>query len=291
MVVGAGFSRPAGLPMTSELSAYFLKLGETFPTPLDVQEAISEELYRFWETVFGFDGSSSHRPSFEDHFTALDLAANAGHNLGYYSPGQLRALRRLSIHRVFDTLDAEYHDSPVLRSVLSALARSERSSLISTNWDVVAENHLLAAAESYDYCVPGTWSGEPDQGGGLPLIKLHGSANWHYCDVCRTVDFGIQGKEALLSRTFLQGRDFAALGRPGLRDQVDALGMGGKPCHTCHHRGMSARVRDLQLQQGVRLLSLPLCLGRRTHSTSGSTLLDVHRLFLAGRRLQLPASS
>ena len=242
MIVGAGFSRPAGLPLTSELSSLFLTLSETFPTPLDVQQVISEELTRFWEDVFGFEGDDQHCPSFEDHFTAVDLAANAGHHLVHYSPAQLRALRRMSIHRVFDVLDASYTGSLVLERLLEAFASSERTVMISTNWDVVVENHLVYSSTPYNYVIPGNWSGMPADNDSFPLIKLHGSANWHYCDVCRSLDFGIRGTEAFLSRTFLVARDFTALGRDDMADTVEALGLGGKPCHECHHRPMSARV-------------------------------------------------
>jgi len=39
----------------------------------------------------------------------LDLSANSDHNLGrVYSLQKLRAIRRLSIHRVFDILDTRF---------------------------------------------------------------------------------------------------------------------------------------------------------------------------------------
>lgn len=243
LIVGAGFSRPAGLPLTSELSSQFVRFRETRPTPMPVQKAISRQLSRFWETVFGYTQESTIYPSFEDHFTALDLAANAGHNLGHYTPAQLRALRRLSIHRVFDILDASYAPSPLLRAFLGEFARSRRTCIISTNWDVVAENHLGEADVTYTYGIPGNWSTREDPpDDALPLIKLHGSANWHYCDVCRTVDFGIPGKRILLFRTFLESRDFAALGEEEVAPDVERLGLGGQPCHLCQNRRMSARV-------------------------------------------------
>jgi hypothetical protein len=242
VVVGAGFSWSAGLPLTSGLSRHFLNLPPTFPTPPRVQEAISRQLRRFWEDVFGYEEGGAF-PSFEDHFTALDHAANAGHNLGHYAPAQLRALRRLSIHRVFDIIDVSYNPSATINAFLVELAHHERTSIISTNWDVVVENHLLQARIPYSYQIPDYRDfGSASTTESIPLIKLHGSANWHYCDVCRNVSFGSEGKTALLFRTFLEARDFKALDETDVADEVEAIGLGGVPCHVCHNRRMSARV-------------------------------------------------
>lgn len=242
VIVGAGFSHPAGLPLTSDISRYFLNLPGTSFTPGHVQDAISRQLQRFWEDVFAYQDGGAF-PSFEDHFTALDLAANSGHNLGHYSPAQLRALRRLSIHRVFDILDVNYRSSLVIASFLRALTELDDTCVISTNWDIVVENHLVDADVPFTYGIPGWWDvGYGPPADAFPLIKLHGSASWHYCDVCRTAALGYHGKGALINRTFLEGRDFAALGENDLAGEVDALVLGGHPCHSCHNRRMSARV-------------------------------------------------
>ena len=68
-------------------------------------------------------------PRSEDHFTLLDLAANAGTDIGHdYTPARLRALRRISIHRVFEIIDTFYRPSPEIKSFLSTLdTRAEAS--------------------------------------------------------------------------------------------------------------------------------------------------------------------
>jgi hypothetical protein len=105
MITGAGFSAESGVPLTSEIGRLFLTAPLGSSTPPVVQSWITEQLRRYWKATFGFAGREP-TPSFEDHFTLLDLAANAGHHLGRgYSPAALRTIRRLSIHRVFETLD------------------------------------------------------------------------------------------------------------------------------------------------------------------------------------------
>src|SRR5688572_30576043 len=104
VILGAGFSAEAGVPLASEFGQHFLTFRRHEHTPAFVQAAISRHLRQFWESVFGYHGSQL-QPSFEDHFTLLDRSANSGHNIGHnYSPSKLRALRRLSIHRAFEII-------------------------------------------------------------------------------------------------------------------------------------------------------------------------------------------
>src|SRR5437016_4977076 len=101
LILGSGFSKVAGLPTTQELSSEFLNppRGGVLGKPLERE--VSRILNEFWHRVFGYRNGGI-APSLEDHFTLLDLAANSGHHLGgRYSPKMLRAIRRFSIHRVF----------------------------------------------------------------------------------------------------------------------------------------------------------------------------------------------
>jgi hypothetical protein len=244
-ILGAGFSVPAHVPPTNELSQHFLGFhGPYRPTPLRTQQAISDQLRRFWEEVFSYaDGKAV--PSFEDHFTLLDMTANVGHSLGhYYTPSKLRAIRRMSIHRVFDILDHRFHTSFHIERFLHMLAAGQNSSIVSLNWDVVVENHLQSLNREYHYAIPGNnlYYGEPDSST-FPLIKLHGAANWHYCDSCQTVLFGPSGagKTALHSLTFLEWRDFESLGEPEAAEEIRTT----KPpmsCPRCHSPHVTARV-------------------------------------------------
>jgi hypothetical protein len=87
-------------------------------------------------------GNCPQTPTFQDHFTALDLAANTGHQLGtFYRPSKLRATRRFSLHRVFETLDRRFEYDNDIQALVTRLAQGTGNSIVSTNWNIVIEKH------------------------------------------------------------------------------------------------------------------------------------------------------
>jgi len=237
LIAGAGLSAVAGLPTTKALTEGFLGLPPTNATPEPLQQSITAQLRRYWDKVFHYGGGPA--PSFEDHFTVLDLAANTGHYLGTeFSPKQLRAIRRLSIHRVFDVIDQRFNEYPPLRGFLEKLAAGQRSSIVTTNWDISLERHLWR--NSYDYSIPmhkpegGEWPSE-----GIQIFKLHGSSNWAYCDCCGRLfayNIGV-GKGALHDHIFIDEDDLAALDNTTFDFMVRRPAM----CGECNVR-LSSRV-------------------------------------------------
>lgn len=208
----------AKVPPTTELGRRFLDPPAASATPKFLQELITKHLRYFWANVFGYR-PGKREPSFEDHFTLLDLAANSGHNLGpKYTPSALRAIRRISIHRVFDVLDQFTHSAEI-QDFVNAFRVGTNNCFVSTNWDVVIENHVdkSAKGDQFNYGIDGLYlGGSPAAANGLSIIKLHGSSNWHYCDCCRQVVFGVPGtgKTALLRLVFIEPEDFRRLGEP-----------------------------------------------------------------------------
>lgn len=216
LFLGAGFSKASGLRTTAEVERDFLTLGPTPATrDIHLQEYISSHLGRFWRDVFGWKKTKAGTtPSLEDHFTLVDLAANTGHNLGHYTPKQLRAIRRISIHRVFDILDEGYTPSPAAFELLGQVASGSGNAVITTNWDTAAERYVLEHARPYWYGFDAHYVNGGALGRrGLPILKLHGSSNWMYCDTCRRIYTGQPGggKAALHSWTFLRPSDFRQL--------------------------------------------------------------------------------
>ena len=237
-VLGGGFSVAAGLPPASKLSQEFLNLDCD-----EMQQVITANLQEFWRDVFDYEAGGPI-PSFEDHFTLLDLAANVGHNIGrYYPPARLRALRRISIHRVFEILDMHYQNSTKISTFLGRLTRG-RSGLVSLNWDTVVESHLFNMGCGFSYGIGGRFMNDREPGkDAFPLIKLHGSANWHYCDSCHTTLFGGQGdgKTTLVHKTFLEADDFRTL-TGGEKVAADLARKPSTECKVCHNPKTTARV-------------------------------------------------
>lgn len=243
VLVGAGFSAEAGLPTTTDIFEDFLSFDNADVTAPEIQDEITDRLENYWSDVFGIEADQT--PTFEDHFTTLDLAANAGHNLGQrYSPKRLRALRRMSIHRVFDILDQRFDRSPEIQEFLETLADGTNNTLLSTNWDVVPEKHLSRADKDYWYGIETFRIGTQERMArrGLEVLKLHGSSNWAYCDSCRRVFAGppTGGKTALRKKIYLAESDFR-LTTSG-EEAADILNVEATPqCHFCGTR-LSGRI-------------------------------------------------
>lgn len=216
LILGSGFSKDAGLPTTSDIpTKFFVTPSKTVLTP-KLEEEIRKILRKFWEDIFGYTGGEP--PSLEDHFTMLDLAANSGHHLGtYYSPKRLRAIRRMSIHRVFSLVTFGKKKKPYIRAMLSSLNKKFDLSIVTLNWDIIVERHLENYANSTKlpfhypieaFALSGKHANQPWPHYGVPLMKMHGSTNWVYCDSCRRIYAGRIASTALNRKTFLEPDDF-----------------------------------------------------------------------------------
>jgi hypothetical protein len=255
-ILGAGFSCEAGLPDTENIAASFLQEQDgNFPPEID--QEISHQLTEFWKYVFGYSGGGQP-PSLEDHFTVLDLAANTGRNLGpQYPPKKLRAIRRLSIHRIFQILDRRYRGSEAISKLLRTLYEGAELSIVSTNWDVVVEKHLreMGVPFSYELAVETLEPVSAPSRTGIPFLRLHGAANWIYCDSCRRLYVGQSGdgKTALHGRIYLEKSDFDEL-CPSNRDVAEAFSTmpEPEPCRHCANR-LGARIATFSYRKEVSI--------------------------------------
>lgn len=254
LVFGAGFSCEAGLPSTKKVAAQFLQSPRRSEVGVRIEQEISKQLRMFWEYAFNYRGGRGS-PSLEDHFTVLDLAANAGRNIGSkYPPRKLRAIRRLSIHRIFQILDLRYTPSTAIETFFRELPPvANVQAIISTNWDRVAENHLKALDQPYWYGVP--VEELSDRGmllAGTKLLMLHGSANWIYCDCCRRLYAEKVGKGALEAYIYITQDDFRILSDddPELMTLVSELSRRDKYCRYCESR-LSARLATFSFRKEI----------------------------------------
>jgi hypothetical protein len=242
LILGSGFSKCAGLPTTAELSDKFLLPPTKTVLGPALEGEISRILKRFWEDVFR-DRDGGPTPTLEDHFTLLDLAANSGHYLGNnYSPKKLRAIRRISIHRVFSLVTFGRRKKRYIREMLSALNEKFAISIVTLNWDIVVERHLEKYSDLPQipfyypfeaFALTGKLAGARWPHEGIPLMKMHGSTNWVYCDSCRRIYAGRIASTALNRKTFLEPDDFKLFNiKAAYEDQLEAL-TGDRECPHC----------------------------------------------------------
>lgn len=205
-IVGAGFSKYAGLLLQTAFTEALLasRSNKTHAT-----RPLTEHLGQFIHDAFDHNEKAwaKHWPSLEDLFTNIDLAANTGHHLGpTHSPSMLRMTRRVLLARMMYMLNERYLEAEQdkstdwrkLNKFFNALD-VDRSAFISMNWDSVIERRLekLRGIGTFDYRCGAVAASFPDKGlivgkrsivdgaHEVPIVKIHGSVNWLYCDNCR----------------------------------------------------------------------------------------------------------
>jgi hypothetical protein len=205
-IVGAGFSKHAGLPLQSDFTKALL---EPRANESDPMRPLAEHLGRFVHDAFdhGKEANAKFWPSLEDVFTNIDLAANTGHHLGHeHAPSDLRMTRRVLLARMIRMLDERFAKAESAKDAdWRRLDRfflkldTKNSGFISINWDTVIERKLatLPEAHSVDYRCGAVQAAFPPKGNvvaehqppdgkiTIPVVKIHGSVNWLYCDNCR----------------------------------------------------------------------------------------------------------
>ncbi len=256
LIVGAGFSCEAGLPDTKMVAESFLESPPDGELDARIEDEISHQLARFWRYAFRYLGNGP-LPLLEDHFTVLDLAANMGRNIGPdYTPRKLRAIRRLSIHRIFQILN-RYRHSRAIDGLLVSIQPHPPVAIISTNWDIVIENHMSQLRMPFWYGLPTEdLRGEPAGAEGTKLLMLHGSANWIYCDCCRRLYVGQSGdgKAALRAQIYIHRDDFEILcpDKTMVLDLVSRSPRAPKKCIHCESR-LSARIATFSYRKEVAI--------------------------------------
>jgi len=207
-ILGAGFSKCAGLPIQSEFTN--LILSNNFDGPLEKE--ITENIETFLYDIFGYNKKSF--PELEDIFTCIDLSASIGHHLSIkYTPKMLRALRRMLIYRIFSIIDYRYKTSIEINKLLETFLNNNNCSFVVLNWDIVLEKHILDLGSQYniDYSFDTTdWDDLSNINVSkiIPIYKMHGSSNWVYCENCKTLYYSLNYKLPLYKKVGLIKSDF-----------------------------------------------------------------------------------
>jgi hypothetical protein len=262
LILGAGFSRNAGLPLASQFTRELLNLrGLKLDGPSARQVAY---IRAFVDSVFGEGASRSHDewPELEDIFTLVDLSANTGHHLGpAHSASDLRMVRRSIIVRMIRMLaqayargrDKQNTDWITLEGFFTRFDAST-SAVLSMNWDTVFEQGIARTQKisNVEYgCGAAPFRFETGKlkqrkvaAEILTVLKPHGSVNWLYCDACRDMFWVAPNQtewvaQTLFRATGTQSGQRGYLGR--LRWSPSAHGAGRKASVPASRHSATAR--------------------------------------------------
>lgn len=229
MIVGAGFSWNAGLPLASSFTTELLNLkGLRLDGPSVRQVRF---IRTFVNDVFGEGArrSADEWPELEDIFTLVDLSANTGHHLGTaYSSADLRVVRRAIIVRMIRMLSQAYarrqkKPDTHWRTLETLFDRFDvrTTAVLSMNWDMVFERGMARAQgmRQIDYGChasavrfdKGQLSRRQLEGDTLHILKPHGSVNWLYCDACRETFWVGPSDTEQVAQTLFRRRDWNAV--------------------------------------------------------------------------------
>jgi hypothetical protein len=205
-IVGAGFSMHAGLPLQADFTEALLAPRAEASHPM---HHLIAHLGKFVHDAFDHNESAKARfwPNLEDVFTNIDLAANTGHHLGpTHAPSGLRTTRRVLLARMIYMLNEMYIEAEGKKAGnwnrLDRFFKGldiNRSAFISMNWDTVIERSLAQRRKvnNFDYrcgAIAAKFGGKGNviseralakTSKQVPVVKIHGSVNWLYCDNCR----------------------------------------------------------------------------------------------------------
>jgi hypothetical protein len=205
-IVGAGFSKHAGLPLQSDFTEALLAPRSDKAHPM---HSLVKHLGKFVHDGFDHNVKAKARfwPNLEDVFTNIDLAANTGHHLGsLHAPSSLRTVRRALLSRMMLMLHEKYAEAESNKTQewrkldnLFGQLDTDRSAFISLNWDTVIERRLTERRKinNFDYGCGAKAAAFGNSGNVISkrdfsedskrvkVVKIHGSVNWLYCDNCR----------------------------------------------------------------------------------------------------------
>jgi hypothetical protein len=235
VIFGAGATKACGGPLTNEILPDALASLGRRPQLSLVEEFLAKQ---FRVPMTGRRPPDRFPPlplllSIVD--TAIDREDAFGPD---WPPARLRQLRGAIEYAIFALLELRLqtvapHYREFFRGLFNAVA-PERVTVISLNYDLIADNAMAAIAEQTQR------PGLPDYGIDIAtdayreiakvgkLLKLHGSLHWLYCPGCRRLDLGIAESGV---RTVKMLRQLYGTRAMRLEHEYDAGR--GTPCPVC----------------------------------------------------------
>lgn len=266
LIVGAGFSFNAGLPLASEFTPALLDVGAAGLDP--PSRPLVDYIKKFVDTAFGEGRSRSAKqwPELEDLFTVVDLSANTGHHLGPdYSAADLRVVRRAIIVRMIRMFSLSYRRRQLspdtnwrrLEQLFEGFDH-ETTAVLSMNWDTVFEQGLARTQgiRNFDYgcsARAASYSGNELKFRNRPgevgrVLKPHGSVNWLYCDACRENLWVPPSENLRVANTLFRRRDWQNLTGGRVPSAVETL---EPKCLNCSATALGTRFATFSYRKAL----------------------------------------
>lgn len=154
------------------------------------------ELIKIRENIRKCLKESKIRISLEDVFTSFDKTYQNReffHNYSYQNADEIKeSITRLFVYYFAKCCNDHTYDNKDYLAFFSFLKKCNDTTVISTNWDVLAEEYLMRNNIKYDLSLNdeyyiGKDITKPNKKR-IKLIKLHGSINWFRCLNCGTIN-------------------------------------------------------------------------------------------------------
>lgn len=191
-ILGAGASKPAGLPIMSD----FLERARH----IQRNNRGSSEIESFNHVFQAIDGKArslhskillEKRENIETWFGLIDMGLMIG-KFGKQTREEIERLREDFITMISKTIELSGKFSPnalpspygeFAQVLLDKTFSGLEFSFITFNYDVLLEFSLAGAGIKYNYCL----NNSDNQQKSFAFIKLHGSINWGICPECHEI--------------------------------------------------------------------------------------------------------
>jgi NAD-dependent SIR2 family protein deacetylase len=203
VIVGAGFSAPAGVPNQTNLLNKVLNLDDSYETidAFNTEIPSDKEIIEIFLNHL-FKNTEHEKISLEDLYTIIDQAILKKRNVGIFDLASTIQVRE-SLDRLISFIVNRQIKEETINNLYIPLYESLSEipdlSFISLNWDFLLERILYKKNISVDYKIPLEvlpYQDKTNKKLHHEILKPHGSLNWQLCPICESIysdiDFSTQ---------------------------------------------------------------------------------------------------
>lgn len=184
IIVGAGFSIRAGIPLQSEILPTLINTDETLLT--FSSKTIVRDFKIIKDIILPYIYGEKYKSKcelilLEDLYTLFDNAIQSRSNIGFLNYSLIIRVRIALDNCVKYVIDKSVSESMIRKYTkkIESIIKNSKVSFISTNWDNILEIVLEKLGYSIDFGI-----GKIPKGRKIIVLKPHGSFNWKWCPVC-----------------------------------------------------------------------------------------------------------